>query len=283
MLYVDYPQNPEQDEVTNTRHYFYQEIPALKLAIRRRRPDKIQAVFAAREWAASVATYSERARLIPPSMYWELPAMLKKLQAFEGGLWCGGSAIFYTTVLNTCYVPAVTFSYGYGELSHVTTLACIETPPVWKYYIVDAYLGYHFTDTQGKLMELMTLLEHVKAGRYKEIVRVDEKLYRHLLVGRARANHYRWLFDDNELPEAMETESGLVYSGASHSLDKLLMSGGFVDLANDARGSQPLDEFMLDLMLVNPSFSRIKPTCGDCYLDWHLHESVVKVLGRSLV
>lgn len=276
-LYVD------ADQDSSIRNYLYNEISGLKKCIQARPPRKLDAAFLIRDWVGALSTYSERALLLPASMHKNLPRMIMALQELKGGIWCGGCAALFAGILNACYIPAIVYTYGKGDLSHATVLVANTEGKRFGYYLLDSYLGYHFEDREGNLQEFTEMLRHIKRGEYDQIVRVDKKIYRHLLCQESKpAEWYKWLFDNDTPSLGADVGKLKAHPRAWHSIGKLLMSGGFADLANEARGEQPLGEFMLDLMMVNPSFARRNVACKECFLDWDLHERMIQVLGREL-
>ena len=160
--------------------------------------------------------------------------------------------------LNACYVPACVYSYGAKDVSHETVVfgQTRNEGKTYNFYILDAYLNFHYV-YPGTLtwMPVPELWRRIRAKQYESIERVDVRIERNLVTSTKDAAYYKWLFDHG-VPERpiRVTQGHSVYPGATHSIQKVLATGPFREIINAARQDQPIDEFMLDLMLVKPVF-----------------------------
>lgn len=242
----------------------------------------MDAAFLLRDWVSAQANYPHRDLLI---LHWNysVSQILRMLRDLEGGLWCGGCAYVFTHLLNAIGIPAAVYMYGAGDLSHETTIFGVKEGKLFAFYILDAYLNFHYTWSvgygDGRMMSLSDMFRLIRRGEYNQIVRIDTPIKRRFVTSGDAVSH-AWLFPDGapEQPMAVRGENR-AYWGAVHSVDKLLQSGSFRELADQARGSQDINTFMLDLMLVNPTFSRVGQS--ESYAEFSLFSSLVRALGKE--
>jgi len=268
--------SPQMDE-DDLREWLYQEVNGLYKTLEAGEITK--AAFVLRQWVSEYSSYPQRELLL---LHWEhtLSEMLYKLQKHEGGVWCGGAAWLFSSLLQLAHIPAAVYMYGEGDLSHETTVFGVKQGKYFRFYLLDAYLNFHYTHPDGKLMNLEELFYRVRQKQYDQIVRVDVPIARKLVTADRDAQYYSWLFPDGA-PEEPDFEAGdhKVYKGAVHSVSELLLpSSPFRKLADQERGAQPLEEFMLDLMLVHPTFGRMYNTN---YPEIALYQGVVEALTRK--
>ena len=219
--------------------------------------DVIKMAFLLRDWTAAYTPYPQRELLINHGGR-EVVELLAAMENGEGGLWCGGVATVFTYVLNAFQIPACVFMYGSGDVSHATTVfgQTVGGGRTYNYYILDAYLCFHYEWCSGELMSLTDLLRNVRTRQYGLVHRKDQRVERNLVTSTRTAEWYPWLFDNRPPPaEPTAIRSGhKIYAGATHSVPKLIASGGFREAVDEVRGDQDINEFLLDLMLVKPQF-----------------------------
>lgn len=244
-----------------------------------------------REWVVSISNYSGRELLLDHG-YKDLVAFIRELTQYNGGLWCAGVATLYMDVLYKAFnIPAVKFTYGYDEtgLSHTTTLIGYvnytqDRQKTFNFAILDAYLGFHYVDPDSnEILAIDELLKRVVCKEYKRIKRVDTNLKRPYVTHANEARNFRsWLFP-LEIPEPKVYGDLKVYQGAVYNVENLFYrQTPMRDLADDVRGEQDLDEFLLDLMLVKPHFTRVNPECPDCYADNQLIRQAYKGISDGI-
>jgi hypothetical protein len=248
----------ETPEGVALRHRLTEEIDGLAIALDQ--DQTIEAAVMIRDWVARIGAYPQRDILI---LHWHytVPQILDMLYQDKGGLWCGGCAYVLAYALNACYIPAAVYSYGAGDISHETGIFgdTRDGGRIFSFYILDAYLGFHYVyPTTNTWMPLPELWRRVRAREHGRIERVDKRIERNLVTSNRDAAWYYWLFD-NGVPTSPSrvTDGHSVYPGATHSVQKLLATGPFREAVDAVRGTQPIDNFMLDLMLVRPAFSSI--------------------------
>ena len=245
------------------RHRLYDEIPNFRDILEEKRG--IEAAVMVRDWVSAKAAYPQRDLLI---LHWKypVPRILGMLEADVGGLWCGGAAFVLAYALNSCYIPACVYSYGAGSISHETVVfgQTHNAGKNYQYYILDAYLNFHYVYPGTRTwLPVSELWQRVRNKQYQGIQRVDSRIERNLVTSTRDAAYYKWLFD-NEVPSAPTrvTKGHSVYRGATHSVQKVLSTGPFREAIDAVRGDKPIDEFMLDLMLVKPIFGAMTPSAA---------------------
>ena len=260
------------------RHRLYKEIPGLKAILEKRRG--IKAAVLIRNWVSAKAAYPQRELLI---LHWEhsVPKVLDLLDTDAGGLWCGGAAFLLAFALNACYIPSSIYSYGVGDISHETVVLgqTLNAGKNYQYYILDAYLNFHYIfPGTNTWMPISELWQRVRNKRYQDIQRVDSRIERNLVTSTRDAAYYKWLFDYG-VPEIGHkiANGNTVYAGATHSVQKVLAAGPFRDGIDAVREGQPIDEFMLDLMMVNPAFGVMTPN-AEAYPETSLLRTIIDSL-----
>ena len=258
--------------------------------------ETVEQAMKIREWCASISNYSGRELLLNHG-YTDVVKFIARLARYEGGLWCAGAATVFMDVLYQVFnIPAVKFTYGYHEtgLSHTTTLIGyvnynLTGGKTFDFAILDGYLGFHYVDAEtGDLMAIDELLRRVVCKEYGTIKRVDTNLKRPYVTTASESPNFRsWLFFEG-MPEPHVYGDLKVYQDAVYNVENLFYRPTPMRaLADDVRGEQNLDEFLLDLMLVSPHFTRINPNCPDCYGDNQLirqaysglSDGIAKVIG----
>jgi hypothetical protein len=232
---------------------------------------------------ARIAAYPQRDILI---LHWHytVPQILDMLYQDKGGLWCGGCAYVLAYALNACHIPAAVYSYGAGDVSHETTIFgdTRDGGRTFNFYIVDAYLGFHYVyPTTTTWLPLPELWRRVRTREYNRIELVDKRIERNLVTSNREAAWYYWLFD-NGVPTSPSrvTDGHSVYPGAAHSVEKLLGTGPFREAVDEVRGAQPINDFMLDLMLVHPVFGPIA-TIPEAYPELSLLRSMLGIFLKE--
>lgn len=245
------------------RHRLYGEIPGFRAILEGGRG--IGAAVMVRDWVSAKATYPQRELLI---LHWKhtVPKILGLLEADAGGLWCGGAAFVLADALNACYIPASVYSYGAGSISHETVVfgQTLNAGKSYQYYILDAYLNFHYVyPGTNTWMPISEMWRRIRNKQYQDIQRVDSRIERNLVTSTKDAAYYKWLFD-NDVPSVpiRVTNGHSVYSGATHSVQKVLATGPFREAIDAVRKDKPIEEFMLDLMLVKPVFSIMTPNAA---------------------
>ena len=245
----------------------------------------LEAVFALRAWVAELTSWSDETLLISPQAYPPLREMIRILLEHEQGVWCGGCAHLFSQLLQLLGIPAAVYTYGAGEISHETVVFGIQEEQDFCFYIADAYLGYHYVDTRtDKLMPVRVLLELLRKKQYQHIWRVDENFRRHALIGRDQdMRQFPWLYPGRQVPDAQPRTCGdrLVYANATLSMDGLLLpTSPFRQLVDTViREGQSLEEFMLEMMLINPTFGRMGFGSGFAYAEYAFYRGIIQALS----
>lgn len=262
--------------------YLYEQVPSLK-HLQQNRKDLRRAAFVLRDWVSALCSYPGRTLLLKHNSY-SLPALLLALQDFKGGVWCGGCSLALAGVLRACQIPAGTYGYGWSGASHYTTIFSPDRRENW--YILDCYVNYHYAyKGSSEMIPMAEMFHFIKNRQYDEFRRVDTLLRtKHLVTApHETAKDFAWLFDDGppEKPDKVVNQHR-VYSGVSHTVDKLLQDGCLLRVRIDEdRGEQDLNEYMLDLMLVNPDVGRAGPAVGACYPDISVLRYFVRAFANT--
>jgi hypothetical protein len=240
----------------------------------------VDMAFLLRGWVSSKVSYPQRELLIDHGAH-SVPEILSMMEEGKGGLWCGGVALVMTYVLNAFQIPACVYGYGYGDVSHATTIfgKTIGYGRTYSFYILDAYLSFHYVHARtNELLSLADVFHLVKTKQYDQIERIDERIERELVTSDRDAAYYDWLFDKGapEMPTRIASEHK-VYAGATHNVDKLVSTGPFREAIDKVRGKQGMDEFLMDLMLVRPTFSPLV-SVPEAYPELTLLRSVIESL-----
>ena len=154
------------------RHWLYDTVAGLEDAYIF--GDLIKAAKILRGWVARVSTFSHKALLLDHN---KLPTheLLQRALNYEGGLWCGGVAELYLSLLRTIPgIVAAKYNYGLrdeeiGAVTHMTVLVGTKEGDV---YNLDPYIGYEWRMPFGEV------LGHIKNRRYHAV------RMKHLLTGR---------------------------------------------------------------------------------------------------
>lgn len=264
--------------------YLHHEVPDLK------RAHDLEAILKLRDWLTSKLCYSAL-ELVIPHRDLDVDRLMKSLLRHEGGLWCGGAAELFVLLLKEIRVPATIFIYGYQglrSLSHTTTIVSPDEGSISpRFYLLDSYLGFHYVDPDsGRILDLSELLSRVRDRRYSEIGRVDKAIQRPYVTNIGDGPEYRqWLFDEGAIGP-FPNKKTWVYTGASYTLPKLFVeTSPMRHLADEKRGDQPLDEYLLDLMFVNPQIGDLSLPLRDdddhsTYTSWSLMQQLVTIMAE---
>jgi hypothetical protein len=131
-------------------------------------------------------------------------------------------------------------------------------------YNIDPYIGYDWRyPGTDEMMPFGEVLGHIKHGRYQEVAMQEVPLPRPAITEpNEKPNRFNWLFPEG-IPEPVKYDDCWVYQGATPSWDRLFALGAKNRLRADKhRGDQPLDEWLLDLMLVGPQLGRFSSEYG---------------------
>jgi hypothetical protein len=250
--------------------YLFEHVEGLSAA---RTRGKIATALVLRDWLMARLNYAGRDQLLEHTGA-DPFQFLKDLQEFRGGVWCGGAAWLYAELAGALDIPAMVYLYGYKDgLSHATTLIGThmgKSDPVWRFFNIDAYLGYVFRDrTGGKLLSIGEMWRRIMADDMGGIVRRDMRITRCLVIPKSqRPDFYAWLFDEG-VPQSPRGKGRFrqlaAWPGAVHTYDKLLLpTTPYRKLADQQRGKQSLAEFMLSLMMICPRLvpARTMPDFG---------------------
>lgn len=237
--------------------YLTDEIPGLQEYLQDKRWEP--AAFAVRDWVSEQACFAGDEALILSHQGQAPQDILWQLQQRKGGVWCGGVAWLLAEILRVLAIPATTYMYGAGWLSHETTLVGLPDESGVTYYVLDAYLNFHYVDAETHaLLPLKQLLRYVRAGEHGHIRRVDTQLRRTIVAREREWEFFSWLYPSGQAGETSTTAEGVVcYSGAECSVATLAKTGPFGALLDQVRGSVSQDQFLLDMMLVRPIFARM--------------------------
>ena len=167
--------------------------------------------------------------------------LVRDLLACRGGVMCSGTADFFSQVLWAFDFFNRRYDYRWlirGErFSHETNVVMVEG----TYYMVDAYLSYHFTDQEGKPLPLLDMLEYIATGAYDKIRRVDMP------------------------PVQPKTGMGKGPDGEPKVVTRIMSIPAFL-LSNRRMaqfrkvfGDRPMDELLLDMILINPHLESAGP------------------------
>lgn len=98
-------------------------------------------------------------------------------QPDEGGVWCGGSAVFFNKVARLFDFMSFTLNFGdmRDDLTHVTCIIAFPHQDAWRYFIFDPTFNFtfRFKNTKG-YASVSELIEALTSEKYSEIY-IDEK------------------------------------------------------------------------------------------------------------
>jgi len=260
--------------------YLSTEVAGLSEAREKKR--YIDAAFILRNWLSPRLSYPPEDSLLLLHWEYKLPELLWMLQEGMGGVWCGGCAHIFSRLLDLVGIPAAVFMYGAEMLSHETTVFGVPDTDI-KYYVLDSYLNFHYVHAQaGGILSLEELLRLVKNKQYGQIRRADSRITRGLVLKDTQPAHASWAYPGGAIPtEPIRTYgSHRLYPGAVLSMDTLLAGGAYRQLLDKARRNQPIDEFMLDMMLVRPQFSKVA-NAPEAFPDICLLRGVIAALAEE--
>lgn len=223
--------------------------------------------------------------------------MFQRIIDEQAGVWCGGAARIFAACLRGIGLPACEYAYGYHEtgLTHATTIVFVPEPVNQnRFCLLDVYLGYYYTDAQtGDPLLFDELLWRIIEKRYNSIAMHVEPHERPFIIRQDDdPRHRAFLFPGGQVPNKKEPKGDLViYRGAVYTPDKLvrgLCANGrlivtpFGELLEQARGDQPEQEFMLDLLLVHPWFDPFVSENNIGGTDRSFRNTVIKILAGGL-
>ena len=252
---MERPQAPDFTNDYELRHWLYERVSGLEDTYKGE--DYLKTALLLLDWVGRHATFSHKELVLDHA---EDPfVFLKKLLVYEGGTWCGGVAqLYHSTMRAFPGLHSAKLGYGYHDpsinLTHMTNLVGLKDG---KCYNLDAYLGYYYTDPDGELLDFGEVLAHIKQKEYDCIRRVDVPLPRPAVtLPDDNGKNFGWLFDKG-VPEPEVYEDRLVFQGAMASFPALFCEGSRNRRrADQQRGGQPFEEFVLDLIMVEPTLTR---------------------------
>lgn len=188
-------------------------------------------VLALREWVAERIALPGRRR---PVLLKNGLDLVRGLLNDKGGVMCSGAAVAFGQVLHSFGISNWRYDYrwtvGEERFSHDTNVVQVED----LYYMVDAYLSYHFTDPLGKPLPLPEMLGHIAAREYDQIRRVDLPVI------------------EPKTGTGKGTDGQPAEVTRIMSVPDFLLSRGRVAQFRRVFGEQSPDELLLDMILINP-------------------------------
>lgn len=269
----------KRDKHYELRHYLFKHIKKLKSTFESK--DYLATAFLLRDWVGRHATFSHKELLLKHKNL-DTAQLLDQLLAGQGGVWCGGTAQLFSGLaeaLPGLYVAEYNYGYRKGP-SHVTNIVGLKDG---RCYNLDAYHSYHWVDENQELLEFGKLLYYIRQKEYKRFTRIDVDLPRPALAGPDdNGRGFRWLYGYGELPQPVRVGGYSVYPGAMPKIPWLYSEGSKNRLmADELRGEQPFDEFMLDMMLVEPRLSRLAPAVSASFTEYSVMHKILQDLIRS--
>jgi len=275
------PIKEERDKYYEFRQYLFKQIKGLKKLLGS--GDDLATAFLLRDWVGRHATFVHRELLLQHQSL-SSQQLLKELGAGKGGVWCGGTARLFSGLaraLPGLYVAEYHYGYYDKGLSHSTNIVGLKDG---QCYNLDAYHGYHWVDSKSlEMLDFGEMLCRIKRKEYERITRVDVDLPRSALAGPGDDGRgFRWLYGYGEIPDPVYAGGYAVYPGAMPKYEWLYSEGTKNRLrADKLRGDQPLDEFMLDTMLVGAKMSRLAPDTSDSFTEYSVMHKMLQCLIRS--
>jgi hypothetical protein len=282
-----------KNRIELTKGFLADSIPGLAAALES--PVRIRAAFLIRDYASSVANLSAPSLILDQEWYRlgtlrQGTQVMNELLEFRAGVWCGGAAFLLTISLKAAGIPACLYAYGWPDgLSHVTTIFA-SIPPEGgtarqDFYLLDGYLGYHYEDAdrEGELLKFTDALRSVAGRDYRRVVPRHVDLARHYLAPpRADVSDSAWLFPGGQVPAPVKRPGAWVYPGAVLNWTKLYATTSpSRHLADQRRDDQPLDDFLLDMLLVNPRLGGIENRFEPCHDDFRQIKRLLAEHGRE--
>jgi len=247
------------------RNLIYGVIPGLRRRIGNEQYG--EAVFDIRNWVGHVMNFSSR-ELLAEHRHASAYVMYNDFTFNHKGAWCGAAACFFARVLELFGIGAFSYNYGLHDrgLSHQTTVVLYYEDDEVSSPIVDAYLGYTYTDAHGKELSWHDLLRRVAGREYGDIRLASYGYMRDvmLLPGQDPAP-FSWLFPHG-MPEPEAVDGIVAYRGGRIDYPTLF-GGQLASLAREICGDTPVEHFYLDLMLHNIVLDPISLP-GSMYKQW---------------
>jgi len=271
----------KHDEFYAFRQWLFKRIRGFQAILKSK--DYLAAAFFLRDWVGRHAIFTHRELLLDHGKL-SAQQLVKELLEGKGGVWCGGTSRLFSGIARAIpglYVAEYGYGYRADSLSHVTNIVGLKDG---RCYNLDAYHGYHWVDSESQeLLEFGELLCRIKRKEYTRIRRMDVELPRPALAGPGDDGAgFRWLYGYKEMPEPMHVMGYSVFQGAMPQFARLYSEGSANRLRADAlRGKQPLDEFMLDMMLVDARLSRFAPNVSDSFAEYSVMNKMLQDLIRS--
>jgi len=276
-------------------HYLKAVVPGLQELCMTDPFDTWETALCLWHWLGRRMTYPGTHTNMPP----DLPAatMFQRVIGEQAGTWCGGAARIFAACLRGIGLPACEYVYGHHQtsLTHATTVIFVPIPEAPnRFRLLDVYLGYYYIDIEtGDPLNFDELLWRIIEKRYSSIAMHVEPFERPFVIKKGEDPRQRaFLFPGGQVPPRKEERGDLViYRGAVYTPDKLLrglcadgqsVTTPFGQLVEQARGEQPEDEFMLDLLLVHPWFDPFNPANDPGGIDREFRNRVIKVLAGGL-
>ncbi len=219
--------------------------------------DMIGLVMALRRWTSEFVNFGSR-QLLHDVHYSDVIETFNLFRHKQKGVWCGGTACFFSWILRLFDIPSSTFHYAHEEddrLSHVTTLFCDVTDDKFPVYLIDAYLNYHYISVEtGKLLNFETLIKYVLAHAYERIRRVEYPVSRSYLTNKRIPDRdidtaKRLCPETQKLPEPIQRDSVFEYPSVMAISHDMIIHGGWRDGIDMYANGRTDGQFMLDLLL----------------------------------
>ena len=259
--------------------WLYDEIEGLKAKVES--GDAKMVALALQLWVGQNAAFSHEELLLDHGKLSTTQALLEGLLNLEGGLWCGGVAELYSRLIRL--FPgyyAAKWSYGYHaeNVSHVTTLVGTKDGDS---YIFDAYLGYVYLDSQTReMLPFGELIKRIVNKEYSSIEQLNIPQRRPALARPGhQANRLAWLYLNREMPEPRSVGGLLVYDDAECSAPALYRWGSSNRMRIERiRGDIPFEEFMYDMILVEPTLTRFAPQNSETWTEFSVMRDIIETV-----
>ncbi|MCK5564568.1 MAG: FkbM family methyltransferase [Planctomycetes bacterium] len=161
-------------------------------------------------------------------------------------------------ILRLFGIPAASFGCsvdGVEGMSHRTTVVCDVTKNSMSFYLMDAYLNYHFADTNsGEILEFCEMVKRIRLKQYDSIRLMETKVSRPYLAEPGDSTCHQWIFpNDRNMPLIEKRNNVWIYGPASPSL-MTWVPACWPDRLEELLDGRSLEQFMLDMMLCNTNY-----------------------------
>jgi hypothetical protein len=155
---------------TDLKREVLDAIPGLETLVR---TDHLEASVAILRWVAPRIDWSLSPELVRPSteVFANVGAAYYRIfEPSQEGVFCGGAAMFFNSVLRLFDIPSAVIDFGGpGDWTHVTVLVARQGPGGADFYIVDPTFNAVFVDGTGRMVDVERLIRLHRGRRFEDV------------------------------------------------------------------------------------------------------------------